>query len=469
MKKLITIALAACLVLGLALPAMADVDVKISGEFRTDGVYNDNTALSNGTKVADAYYKGRIRIKPVIMVNDNISITTQFDVLERTWGTSDESAPGTTGSDDNIDVDYGYATLKTPVGGFLVGRMPGSSWGTSFLDNKQPKDRIVYVLPMDKLILAAVIEKTTEQDAVSIGTVPNQSDADLDEYYLTLTYKAENFTAGLLYGFYNYKRLPDMFQAVYGPMGAAVLPAEPTADNWAEGTAHILSPYVKGKFGPISIEAEYSMGIGKAKYDGPYWHLNPGFTPNAGNKDSKDIDVSAYMVDLNYEMGPFSIGGGYAFSRGDANFNDDKINSHGYFKAGHDWEKTLILHSNEIGVHGALGGTAGGLPLGVPVGGNNLATWYGYKVFFFQADYDLTENLTFGAVYANSEADKTPMATWKEEHGSEIDVKITWKFLDNVTWTNTAGFLTVGDFYKAGAAADIGDTYALFSRIAIKF
>ena len=152
MKKFITIALAACFIVGLALPATADVDVKLSGEMRVDGVYNDNTALSNGAKVADAYYKSRIRIKPVIMVNDNISITTQFDALEKTWGTDDDTNTGSTiTTDDNIDIDYGYATLKTPFGGFLVGRMPGSSWGTTFLDNKKPADRIVYVLPIQHI------------------------------------------------------------------------------------------------------------------------------------------------------------------------------------------------------------------------------------------------------------------------------------------------------------------------------
>ena len=56
MKKLTTIVLSACLALCLAVPAMADVDVKISGEFRADGVYNDNTSLTDGDKVADAYY-----------------------------------------------------------------------------------------------------------------------------------------------------------------------------------------------------------------------------------------------------------------------------------------------------------------------------------------------------------------------------------------------------------------------------
>ncbi len=460
MKKLTTIVLAACLVLGLALPATADVDVKISGELRADGVYNDNQNLLENGKVSLAYYKSRFRVQPVIMVNDNISITARFDALERNWGTSDESAPATTGSDDNIDFDLAYATLKTPVGGFLFGRMNGNAWGLKWLDDIGPRDRIVYVLPIDKLIFAAVIEKFAEND----GTSLTQSDNDLDKYYLTATLKEDNFTAGFLYGYYDYKQFQDLYQSTAAPatLGAMAAGGAPFTTG---GVAHVLSPYFNGKFGPLGVMAEASYAFADAKYDSPWWTSASGApAANAAGSDSKKVDILSYVVDLNYEMGPFSFGGGYARAQGDADFNDDKFTAQGVFSAGTDWEKTLILFSNEIGMHNAIdGGT------GTPVGSTVTASYYGYQVFFVQGDYDVTESINLGAVYASSKADDVP-ATWDDKHGSEVNLKATWKFLDNVTWTGIAAFLNAGDFYKNGnPAANIADTYSLFTRIKVNF
>lgn len=91
--------------------------------------------------------------------------------------------------------------------------MQGVTWGTSFCDDETDTDRIKYVLPIPmadgKLYIGLVAEKVTEND---IGV--ESSDADNDKYYIGATYKASNYSTGLLTAFYNYKTFQDPGQSL---------------------------------------------------------------------------------------------------------------------------------------------------------------------------------------------------------------------------------------------------------------
>jgi hypothetical protein len=172
MKRITLIAVVLGLCLALAAPVMA-LDVEFSGQYRTRGYYIDKSDMGtiNGDNIDQSYMDMRFRLQTIFKVNENISVTTRFDALDnKKWG---DKLPGYTGAyalqggsadqnpDDqaNVDFDRAYATIKTPIGGFLFGRMKDNSWGTSFSDTEGDGDRLVYVVPIKNWIFAAVYEK----------------------------------------------------------------------------------------------------------------------------------------------------------------------------------------------------------------------------------------------------------------------------------------------------------------------
>jgi hypothetical protein len=215
------VAMSLCLALALTVPAMA-LDADFSGEFRVRGFSHSNPAIGEGanyglqsdlstddddnTKIsaADAFFDTRTRIKSIFKISDNISFTTQFDALERKWGTDTVNS----GNDEtNIDFQHAYATIKTPVGGLLVGRLIGSQWGPSGMgdSNSGGKDRILLFVPIENWTFVAYAEKYKEVDT---GTTTG--DDDLDKYTALAKYKGENFEAGFLLTHYNYQNIPAM-------------------------------------------------------------------------------------------------------------------------------------------------------------------------------------------------------------------------------------------------------------------
>lgn len=220
MKRLTISAMAICLALALAVPAMA-LDADLSGEFRVRG-FSHSAAGLDDDDASSSYYDARTRIKSVFKISDNISFTTQFDALEKVWGSAQHTigtttlAPGTTSAstsidrdnyDDNINFEHAYATIKTPIGGLLIGRLIGSQWGPSGMgdSNSNGKDRILLFVPIENWTFVAYAEKYAEYDN---GTTT--SDEDLDKYTALVKYKGENFEAGYLQTNYRFKNFPAM-------------------------------------------------------------------------------------------------------------------------------------------------------------------------------------------------------------------------------------------------------------------
>ena len=92
-------------------------------------------------------------VKPVFKINDNITLTTQFTALQdHVWGDDanpkdhEHSFPVSSGGEDSIDpannFDWkaAYMTIKSPIGGFIVGRYIDTPWGIGFGDSTASHD-----------------------------------------------------------------------------------------------------------------------------------------------------------------------------------------------------------------------------------------------------------------------------------------------------------------------------------------
>ena len=215
MKKLMLMAIVVGLAMLIAAPATA-LEAKFSGELRMQGISHDNVNLASNAKTA-SYYTSRFRLKSTFEITDRISVTGQFDALDRAWGKPDDMtfsaatlADDNVAADDNIDWDTAYATIKTDFGGILVGRQWNSQWGLGIGDSTGPVDRILYLLPIENLTFVAYAQKNQEYD----GDSATASDADNDKYIALVKYQGENFEAGYLQAFYNYKQFPAMRDAI---------------------------------------------------------------------------------------------------------------------------------------------------------------------------------------------------------------------------------------------------------------
>jgi hypothetical protein len=307
--KNVRLIVAICAALMIAAPAMA-LEVEVSGHYFIEAFNNSNENLrpDDGT---DDYGTMEFMAKPVFKINDNITLTTQFTALQdHVWGddtlaeystfpfpVADGGTPQVDNS-SNFDWKAAYLTIKTPIGGFIVGRYIDTPWGTTIGDstashgsNSLHKDRIMWVVPVGNFISGAVYQKMEENDKGA-----DISDQDFSKAYLFSAYKQENWSTGLLFANYSHKNYLSSKNLAYAataagyasvaapyaePIGGGAtteLFTGPTAGtgSWVgdsdsyygtrgDLTLWVLDPYFKGQFG--------SVGIGTAWAS--TWAMNP--------------------------------------------------------------------------------------------------------------------------------------------------------------------------------------------------
>jgi hypothetical protein len=171
--KNVRFAIILCAVLMIAAPAMA-LEVEVSGHYFVQSYNNSNENLDKDDATND-FGSMELMVKPVFKINDNITLTTQFTALQdHVWG--DDANPkatvfpfpvGSGGTDqidptNNFDWKAAYMTIKSPIGGFIVGRYIDTPWGIGFGDstgshdtagsNSRHKDRLMWVIPIGDFI-----------------------------------------------------------------------------------------------------------------------------------------------------------------------------------------------------------------------------------------------------------------------------------------------------------------------------
>ena len=505
MKRIIAIALALGLVLSIAAPAAA-IEADFSGYYWARGQSNQYLGMRD-TNATSSYMYMKFRLKSVFKISDNISVTTRFDALDNMrWGTDDTNTAASTTyqssttatsytttttvkEKSNIDWDEAYATIKTPIGGFQFGRWTGSPWGTWFLDtNSDPGDKIAYILPIANWTFALQYKKMAEADE---GTTI--SDGDKDKYYVTATYKAENWKLGVLGTLYKLGDMPSpggvklardylvpamatsgrsmtdpanqavaigaLATAVTAEIGPSIatLPAATQAALIGAETAnragtmadsqielYVFDPYFTGTFGNLGIKAEFVYGWGTFSFDKiDLSAINAAFANY--ELDDRDIEGMGYYLDLTYDFGNFGINAGYAYASGDADPWDDEEKAVLFLEKNQDFNPLFILFGYDTGgIYDDLGGV-GNLVTGQAY---ELPT-YGFKLWYIGADVDATENLNLSLMIGGSTADEVPAGV-DDEHGIEYDFKMVWKPMDNLKLTGIIAYLDAGDIFKAG-------------------
>ena len=140
MKKLLIGFLAVGLIMGFAMTASAQPNIKASGQLYMHGTYYDNELLTQDGD-SRANIANRMRMQFEIQIQEGLKLTTRFDALERAWG---QVRPRLDRPDSiydarpehNISLERAYVTFNALYGVFEVGYKQSRVWGTcAFCDD----------------------------------------------------------------------------------------------------------------------------------------------------------------------------------------------------------------------------------------------------------------------------------------------------------------------------------------------
>jgi hypothetical protein len=443
MRKFWIVLLSVALIMAFTFPAAAQTTAKFSGSFWVQGTYDNNRKLADPTLGSQSSIYQRARIGTTFQVAEGLSFTTRFDAMEKVWGAAAgySATPDTTS--ENIKFENAFVTFKTAIGQFDVGYQTQSRFGTSFGDSGEIDNggRIKYTLitgPMTWLALLDKVEGNKGLVAAQYGTAGYASEHDYEKYSVAGMYNFTGGSAGLLIQY---------------------LLSSVNADNPAVGVGYrtkgyAFVPYMKGKFGPVYVEAELGYLGGKAKE-----FLNEGTTPA-----TQDMDYESWRgyIMANVDLAPAYVGAVAFYASGDDPTTLDK--AEGSLTTGSDFSPCLILMNYD------------------------LSKWYG-PVGNYVAVRNNTSNILAGQLFAGIKPmpkldvkfsittarvneDKVTATTSlvSKKLGYEADLTAAYKIYDNLEYMIGFGYLWAGDAFKGTNSANkVENDYIVTHKLSLVF
>lgn len=461
MKRVWLVLLMLIVIAAASTSAMA-VDVKFSGEYYAAGLYQDKTTLMKGTPSdgpSTAFYYQRLRVRMDFIVHPGLSLITRFDAMERAWGAA-RSTPGTAqmvdsagtrAENENIAWDWAYIEYNSPIGQFKVGYFAFGDWGTDFGNNVTPVGQIqwgYFIEPIGTFVWAK-IDKINDNSRTAINNTAI-TDRDNNQYLAGINFFGiKNTEIGLLYDFVNYRA---------NRSGLSVGPI----DYGYISSAHLLSPFVKAKFGFVSVEAEVDYMFGDLiKFEG----LHPG----AQEVSINNLEAYAKVV---ADFGFIYAGGIFAYVSGDDPGTTDKVEG-GIINGGREFKPCLIMFNSERNDWvGAIPGYNANInPLNGALYGVVDAPMN--NAWFFQGRVGVRpiDKLDISASLSYATADKKPTATWlNNDYGWELDLVATYKITNNLTYMLGGGYLFTGKYFKGESELNqLNNDYLILNKLTLTF
>jgi hypothetical protein len=484
MRKFWVVLLSMGLIMALAAPAFA-VDVKFSGSYTFQGIYENNRQLydlngsvqagdlvdaenvvitpantniqSPGPSIHNAWQ--RLRVQTVFQVAEGLSLTTRFDAMEKIWGAArtpyavsgSAASPNDTTESENIKFEHVYVTFNVPFGTFTVGYQPQTAFGTAFLDSSGTTygPRIKYGIVAGPMTFLALWDKNeglkaytsagtsyikswsynynTETATVTVAP-PADVDSDSEKFSLAGIYKFTGGEAGLLLQ-YAWSSNSSNSVSMTNPYAFYV------GNNPYKSRLYLIDPYVKAKFGPVFVEAEFMYIFGKE------------MEFEAGGEDVDRSGFSFYLM-ANVDLAPAYVGFLGAWISGTDLDELDKASPKqtAGVPGGTDWNPCLILYNHDLyrwnGFLGLLTGSSWGTSSvpGYSPGARMAQIYAGVKPI---PKLDVRASFTYAA------ADEVPEGV-DRDLGYEADVTVSYKIYDNLEYMVGFGYLWSGDFFKLG-------------------
>lgn len=376
----------------------------------------------------------RLRVEPILKINDNLSIQSQFDVLDNIIQGTQETkkidflspivgsiqlpgaggAIGVTGGEAGenkaLNIRRVFADILTPGGKFRIGRQP-SHVGLGIFQNDgnglnddfgDTADRILYMAALETKKLGTInfgavadFTFTAQQDPriSGLGRAISGPTEDMHQFAGVLLYDFKDFSLGTFSGIrYRNGRegatTTTARQILLGPSGTplpdangnAQLGESVPAGKDGDTLLYFADLYGEYKRGPIRVRGEYiflkgKLSTGVAIDAIPFNNLpaNARGPIELQEQNNALIQMGAMEADANFDFGEFHFQGGYA--SGDARPLSQKITQFGFRP---DYQIALLLFHTPLGssprVTQANGNGSGSRSLvgAVPVTGNYI-------------------------------------------------------------------------------------------------
>ncbi len=396
----------------------AALDFSAHGYFRTrySGLWNLDTqsssALANDRFGLIQFNQMRLRVEPVLKVNDHLSLHTQFDILDNVlFGTSNTDelkindaivgtialppgagslslTGGQAGTNASINVRRAWMDIMTPIGKIRAGRQP-AHWGLGIFQNDgngrqgdfgDTVDGITYLVQKDfsnggALTMGALWDTAYEaQRDPRIGglaTAIRDNGQDTNQWGALFFYERPEFDAGLL----------GVFRKRNGSSGTTTTATDVNGTTRAAGIdgntrMYVIDGYAKYRFMPQHSVAVEMVRIGGTVSTGvainaiPFRGLAaPGIIQLPANQDVA-VNLAAVEAEGHYDFGgEWKLQGGFA--EGDGSPLSQRITQFGFRP---DYQIGLLMFHYPLGSSPTLrDGTSGAkLAGGVPISGNYI-------------------------------------------------------------------------------------------------
>jgi len=475
-KKLLVLTLGALLVVFMAGSALAATSISFSGSYQVRGFYLSNPEMKGGDEntandgeVSSAWFDHDLYIYTTFKVTDALSLKLNINAYggqmwgdiqaNRWWGSGAEmlgaSGPGGAGAinDSSPEFYQCYMQIKTQYGLFYFGRMAGGQAGLIMVpaaqaspvsapryvfDSEASRDRFKWFLPLGKAGLLFVYEKSAEKGGQQ-AYAARVSDYDMDQWAFAPMYNWEHGHANVLFALLRDRHNVDgtsLFTAIrprYGNAGRV--------DVW------FIHPALRLNYDMFEFNTELYWASGTADFNNPAL---------------QDIDVedSAYYFDLQYKYGPGKIGLMYLWCQGD----DDQFDASKAVKDNKDSVAILRSGADFQPLYAAYGAYDG---LRYNTDNHQLISlWW---------DHSLTEDLMLHAAYGwikiNKPGKTAGGANISDDYGSEFDLGIAYKLMNNLEYQAHFGYFMPGDFWKGGVQnmRDPGNHIHLDHQLVLSF
>ena len=326
-----------------------------------------------------------------------------------------------------------WMDYMSPIGKWQFGRVLGGGWGTKFLDTTGNRDRIKWYpnfMP-ENFSMLLLYQKGAEKDAFDGST----DEADVASYYAGITWKGFGQTDLAVW----HNRFDDDYSA---------LGSYSNTEIWYAGNYML---------GPVKLVGEINYGFG-----------DDGGTAGALSTPSADIDSWGIMADASMQFDAFTIGGLFFWLTGDVDPDGDNKGYIGRNGVGNDWNPFAIATGDYMGLlNGDKNGYLGAVSavIGIPQdevtdpdvysAGNGMNP--GAMALAAYAGFQFNEKLSFNAAAGYIWADET----WEgidDAMGFEVDLGLSYKLLDNLTYSATFGYMVPGDMFD-DIASSINDAF----------
>ncbi len=453
-------------------------DLSWSGLYRVEAVKIKNAELTSDNN--DKHYLlQHLLLSPKIVASDGITIYGRFDILNNpTFGVDNASGefigsspnrnaptPGTNGDNSNVlarheragdlAVTQLYVTWVQEFGVLVAGRTPlqfglGTAYnaGNGMFDHYlTTEDMLGYKVILGNFFVMPMMGKTYQGNPGDEG--------DVNDYMLHVQY--DNPETELSLGAFYQLRVAGIAGNDV-PSGSNNLggPGSTVVDGYKHQQ---ISLYSSQKVHELTIAAEANLLTGE-----------PGIRTTNGSLVKFNGYGLAGEVRWNPPEGKWFGNLKLGIASGDDPGTTDTYEG---FAFNRNYDVAMLLFNHPLG-------QADFLRTGLVRNNSKNASSYIDTEALSNALYfapSITnrwrDNFTWGATFVYALLNKDPIAgtSGSKSLGYELDLNITYKPFERLTWVNEAGFLMPGDGFKGGPAQSYENrfAYGLISKAAISF